>query len=212
MMVTAVRRLRGHLVAITLDDGTELQLDKRTWEESPYGVDSFLSLEQVEELCARSARDRAREKAVFLLSRRDYSQRELQQKLCREKGRYHADRQTAATEAAAYMAELGYVNDQQYAARLARVYQQQRLYPRRRSVEKLCEKGIDRDTARQAVAELDIDDEQLALEFLQKRRYTVPYTREEAEKQMAALARYGFSAEDARRALKRRQEEDEYGD
>ena len=212
MIVTSVRRLRGHLVAVALDDGTEIQLDKRTWEESPYGVDSFLSYEQLEELKEHSDRDRAREKAVFLLSRRDYSERELRQKLCREKGRYCPDRQEAAQQAAAYMTELGYVNDAAYAARLARVYRLERLYPARRAVEKLCEKGIDRDTAREAVEAVETDDLQLALEFLRKRRYTVPYTHEEAEKQLAALARYGFSAEDSRRALKRRQEEDEYGD
>ena len=208
MRIVAVRRCRGHQVAVTTDDGNETLLDKRTFEESPYGVDSFLSCEQLDELRDRSARDRAREKAVFLLSRRDYSERELRQKLCREKGRYYTDRQQAAAEAAAYMTECGYVNDANYAARLAWVYQQERLYPRRRAVEKLCEKGIDRDTAREAVEALEIDDAQLALEFLRKKRYTVPYTREEAEKQMAAMARYGFSAEDARRALTRRQEED----
>lgn len=202
MRVVEVRRRRGHQVMVVADDGTETLLDKRTWEESPYGVDSFLSLEQWEELCERSKRDRARDKAVFLLSRRDYSRRELEQKLCREKGRYCADHKDTAAQAAAYMEELGYVNDTAYAARLARQYQESRLYPARRAVEKLCEKGIARETARAAVEALELDDAQLALEFLRKKRYNVPNTREEAEKIAAALGRYGFSGEDIRHAMR----------
>jgi regulatory protein len=110
------------------------------------------------------------------------------------------------------MEKLGYVNDNAYAARLAWRYRQERLYPRRRILEKLCEKGIDRNTAAQAVEELDGDEAQLALEFLRKKRYNIPNSRDEAEKQAAALGRYGFSGEDIRRAMRLRQEEDDYGD
>lgn len=212
MTVVDVRRRRGHLVAVIGDDGSETLIDKRTWEESPYGVDSFLSLEQLADLCERSKRDRTREKAVFLLSRRDYSRRELEQKLCREKGRYQAHNRETAAEAAAYMEELGYVNDEAYAARLARDYQRVRLYPRRRAVEKLCEKGIARETARQVVEDLDVDDAQLALEFLHKKRYTIPQSREDAEKIAAAMGRYGFSGEDIRRALTAWMREENYVD
>ena len=76
------------------------------------------------------------------------------------------------------------------------------MYPRRRAVEALCQKGIDRETAQRAVETLDQDDGQLALEFLQKKRYNRPRTTEEAEKQAAALVRYGFSYEAVRFAMR----------
>lgn len=208
MKIVAVRRCRGHQVAVLTDDGNETLLDKRTYEESPYGVDSFLSCEEWDALCEKSAQDRMREKAVFLLSKRDYSRRELERKLCREKGQFHRERCEGAAEAASYMEQLGYVNDVSYAARLAEQYHTVRLYPRRRIVEKLCEKGIEREVAKEAVNALCGDDAQLALEFLRKKRYTVPMTTEETEKQAAALARYGFSGEDIRRAMRWRQEEE----
>lgn len=209
MKLTDVRPHRGQQVVLIWDDGSETLLDKRTFEESPYGVGSFLSLEEHEVLCALSQRNRTREKAVFLLSRRDYSRRELEQKLCREKGRYYAENREAAAEAAAYMEELGYVKDEEYARRLARDCRDVKHYPRRRALEKLCEKGIARDVACAVLDEMEWDDVQLALEFLVKKRYNIPRSREEAEKQMVALARYGFSGEDIRRAIKRRQEEEE---
>ncbi len=208
MKVTEVRPRRGQQVVLLWDDGSETLLDKRTFEESPYGVGSFLSLEELEALCTLSRRNRAREKAVFLLSRRDYSRRELEQKLCREKGRYHAENRDAAAEAAAYMEELGYVKDEEYARRLARDCRDSKHYPRRRALEKLCEKGIARETACAVLDEMVWDDSQLALEFLRKKRYNIPESREEAEKQLAALARYGFSGDDIRRAMRRRQEEE----
>lgn len=212
MIIIGVRPCRQHQVAVLTDDGREIMLDTRTWEESPYGVDSSLSEEELVQLCAKSDGDRARDKAVFLLSRRDYSRKELAQKLCRERGRYCAERQESAEQAAAYMEELGYVNDEAYAARLARHYQLEKLYPRRRAVEKLCEKGIPRGVAQQAVEDVNAEDAQLALEFLRKKRYTIPQSAEETDKQAAAMARYGFSYDDIRRAFAARKEEVDYGD
>ena len=207
MKILAVRPEKGHRVALTTEDGDVL-LYKRTWEESPYGVGSSLSEEEWDALLCRSEQDRLNEKAVFLLSRRDYSRKELEQKLCREKGRYHKENGEAAARAAARMEELGYVNDEAYAARLARHYQESRCYPSRRAVEKLCEKGVPRETAQQAVEELNLSDSQLALEFLRKKRYNSPQSDEEAEKVAAAMARYGFSYEAIRFAMK----EAYYGD
>lgn len=207
MKILAVRPARGHRVALTTEDGDVL-LYKRTWEESPYGVGSSLSAEEWEVLLSRSEQDRLNEKAVFLLSRRDYSRKELEQKLCREKGRYHAENGEGAARAAARMEELGYVNDEQYALGLARQYQDTRCYPRRRTVEKLCEKGIARETAQAAVEQLARKDGQLALEFLRKKRYNSPQSNEEAEKIAAAMARYGFSYEAIRFAMR----EAYYGD
>ena len=212
MKILEVRPCRGHQVTVLTDEHTQFVIDKRTWQESPYGVDSFLSCEDMDALCALSDRNRAKEKAVFLLSKRDYSKKELAHKLCREKGKYYADRTESAAQAAAYMEELGYVNDERYARRLARQYQTERLYSRRHILEKLCQKGISRELARQAADELETEEAQVALEFLYRKRYTVPVTREETDKTAAALARQGFSGDDIRRALAQFKEEVSNGD
>ncbi len=208
MIITAVRPVRGHQVKLMLDDGGEVMIDKTIWEESPYGVDSSLSDAALEELRAASARRRAESKAVFLLSKRDLSRRELEQKLCREKGRYHADRREAAEAAAERMEQLGYVNDEAYARRLAERFVRVKLYPKRRVTEELIRHGIDRETARQAAAETETDETELALAFLAKKRYTVPRSTQELQRIAGALARYGYTAEVVRRALSLWQEED----
>lgn len=201
MTVVAVKRARQSRVVLVTDSGEEFTVDKATWEESPFGVDSSLSHEEIEELLACSARRRAQRKAVYLLSRRDYSRKELEQRLCREGGRYAAEQREAAAQAAAQMEAWGYVNDKAYAERLAQRYVHGKLYPARRAVAALCEKGIGRALAEEAVAALGADDAEIALEFLRKKRYTVSNGPEQTGRVAAAMARYGFSGEDIRRAL-----------
>ena len=208
MIITAVHPVRGHLVKLTFADGGEVSIDRTVWEESPYGVDSSLSDAALEELCAVSARRRAESKAVFLLAKRDLSRHELEQKLCRDKGRYHAENREAARVAAAHMEQLGYINDEAYARRLAEQFVRVKLYPKRRVTDELIRRGIDREIARTAAAETEADETELALAFLSKKRYTVPMTTHELQRVAGALTRYGYSAEAVRRALSLWREED----
>ena len=203
MIVVGVRPARQSRVKLVLDTGEEVSLDKKTWEESAYSVDSSLSQEELEALICESDHRRAKSRAVYLLSKRDLSRRELEQKLCREKGRFVAENRELARETAAYMEQLGYVNDAEYAAHLAVRYTREKLYPKRRVLQKLMEKGIARAQAEEAVAALETDDGDLALEFLHKKRYTVPREQAEADRIAAAMARYGFAGEDIRRAMRR---------
>ncbi|MBQ7037801.1 MAG: regulatory protein RecX [Clostridia bacterium] len=207
MIIVGVRPARQSRVKLLTDTGEEFLIDKKTWEESVYSVDSSLSDSQLEELLQVSDHRRAQSRAVYLLSKRDLSRRELEQKLCREKGRYVPENKELAQQTAARMEELGYVNDAAYAERLAERYSCEKLYPRRRIVQKLIEKGIARTLAEEAVAVLETADEDLALEFLLKKHYTVPREQHEADRIAAAMARYGFAGEDIRRAMRRWMEE-----
>ncbi len=198
MIITALKPARQSRVVLVLDNGEEFLIDKSIWEESPFGVGSSLSRSQIEELLTASQHRRARNKAIYLLSKRDYSRKELEQRLCHEGGRYVADNREAAKKAAAAMEEYGYVNDKNYAERLARRFCLEKCYPHRRAEQALCEKGIARDIAAEAVKTIEQEDWQLALEFLRKKRYTVGNNYERAA---AAMVRYGFSHEAVRRAL-----------
>lgn len=202
MIITAVCPAKQHTVTLRFDNGSEIGIDKTVWEESPYGVGSSLSCAECEALCELSQRRRAENKAVFLLSKRDLSRRQLEEKLCREKGQYCKDKRECAAKAAARMQELGYVNDERYAYRVAEQLARVKLYPSRRIAEELAKRGIDRELARTAAASLELDETELALAFLKKKRYTVPKDSCEAQRIAAAMARYGYGPEAVRRALK----------
>lgn len=208
MIIVGVRPARQSRVKLLIDTGAEVLIDKKTWEECAYAVDSSLSDEQLFELIRVSDHRRAQSRAVYLLSKRDFSRRELEQKLCREKGRYVPENKELAQQTAARMEKLGYVNDAAYAERLAVRYSTERLYPRRRIVQKLVEKGITRAMAEEAVETLETADEDLGLEFLMRKRYTIPKEQHEVDRIAAAMARYGFAGDDIRRAVRRWMEDE----
>ena len=64
----------------------------------------------------------------------------------------------------------------------------------------LCARGIDRETAEQAVEETGSDDVQQALALLQKKCYTTLDSESDRQKALAALQRFGFDYETVRRA------------
>jgi len=165
-------------------------------EESVYTVDSELDEEALEALLAASQKRRAREYALYLLSLRDYGEKELCRKL-REKG-YTAE--AAAT--AAHMAELGLVNDDVYARRLARDCCLRKLYACRRAVQEIMQHGISREMAQYAVeavsAAENLNDLQQALALLEKKRYTISVTPAERQRGTALLMRYGYDSSTVR--------------
>lgn len=196
----AVRR--GQLVLVTLSDGREVEVDRRTWEESPYKANSALTEESLSALLSLSEENRARDRALYLLSRRDYTKKELSEKLRKAAGREVC----AAT--ADRMEELGLVDDESLAVRYAREYCFVRHYPKRRAVQKLREKGIDRDVAAEAVEKIEADDLQAALAFLERKCYT--QKDEQNRRKIAdALARYGFDYDTVRSALRQAEEGEE---
>ncbi|HIZ19861.1 MAG TPA: RecX family transcriptional regulator [Firmicutes bacterium] len=195
MTITEIRKRRGRLYLLVLDGEPAMTVDIRTFEESPYRVGSSLSEEELRALLDESGRRRAEEKAVYLLSRGDHSRRGLEEKLRRSSGR------EAAAQAAQRMEELGYVNDERYALRLARDLTERKLYPRRRAVQELCARGVDRELAVRAVDETEKEDLDKALELIVKKQYNRLHDEDGRRKAGAALARYGFDGGTIRRAL-----------
>ncbi|MCL2488069.1 MAG: recombination regulator RecX, partial [Oscillospiraceae bacterium] len=149
-----------------------------------------------EELLNRSRSSRAREKAYYLLSMRDHSQKELEQKLRDGQNKEQAE------SAARRMAELGLINDRAYAERLARELMTYKHYSENRIRQMLQHKGIDRETADEVLEALAPDDLKQALALLEKRRYNDWDNLETRDKAAAMLVRQGFRYETVRSAIR----------
>lgn len=165
MRIDDVQRRRGSLVQLVLDGEPAALIDRKTFEESPYEVGSSLSEEQWVALKKESKTRRAWDKALYLLSLRDYARAQLQRKLEREAGSELARRRwngwngrdcstTGPTPAdwPGYGGAAGH-------------------FSRRRTLQELTARGLDRETAEEAVEELEPDDAEQALELLRKKRY-----------------------------------------
>lgn len=139
--------------------------------------------------------DEARKKALSLLERRDYGSAELTAKLI-EKGAEPSD----AEAAVARMVEYGFVNDENYAAMVARHYAAKGYGPARVR-EELKKRKLDRELWDAALEEMpDNSDAAYAL-FASKLRGASD--RDAARKASAALIRRGFGWDAVKAAAER---------
>lgn len=195
MKIIEVSRRRRQLYLLTFEDGDPIEVDVRTFDESPYKEGCDITEEQLNTLLATSQYNRARERALYLLGLRDYACKELEQKLYTE----------APPEIAAAVVErlrqVGLLDDWRYAARLALSLSESKHYPRRRIEQELRRRGIDPLTAQSAAEEVDGEDYEQALALLQKKYYNKLNDPDSRRRVTAALARRGFSYGAIRRAF-----------
>lgn len=203
VIVTSVSPAKQHLVCIEFDDGQSGLIDKTVWEHVGYAIGTHLDDKEWEALCDRSARHRAREKALYYLSLRDYGSGELIKKLVTAQ-----IPRSLAEETVEKLVSCGLINDERYALMLATDMQNRKLYPKRRIGMALREKGFSSVDIETALANLPDEEEQQALEFLIKKRYNIKNDPTKREKALAMLARYGFSYAVSKRALDRLEDED----
>lgn len=151
--------------------------------------------------------DTAKKRAMYLLGGKDYSRRELIEKL---KKNYSEEN---AVKAADFMCEYGYVDDSRYAEKLARNYIVGRKYGKSRAALMMRQKGLDPEIIEEALSAYSKEDitEEIA-EILRKKyidRLFLPGLegKKEMQKIVAALARRGYSYGDIKSALYLLQEE-----
>lgn len=208
MKVISLSPRRKGLSLLTFEDGSELAVDSEVVLSE--GITSGSEVENIDDLRLLSDTKRAKSRALWYLSRSDHAAKALTDKLLR--GGFCEEAVRTAVER---MEELGLVNDEAYARRLAESLLSSGV-SRKEAVYKLMTKGIGRDLAKQAVEEQDADDGD-AIKTLLARKYAAKLQTEDGvRKVFAALQRKGFSFSDIKSALKQYSEElsdceDDYG-
>lgn len=194
MTVTDIRKRRHRLTALFLD-GEPVLIDTETLLLSGVGVGQSLTAEELEQLQHRSNRNRAYEKALYLLEYRPHSRQELFQKILRE---YPED---AVWEAVERVNELGLLNDEAYAADLAEEFLNRKGYGMHRARQELLRRGIDRELAEQVLSDTETDPETQLIEIITKKYKPIPTDRKGVEKVIAAMVRRGYEFSQVRHAL-----------
>ena len=180
-----------------------------------------------EALAAAGERSRLMERAVGLLSQRPMSRRELLDKLCApprpKKGKYPYDKlddapgletieaqreavRERAEAVADRLAELGLLNDEEYARMVVRHYAAKGYGPRKLRDE-LYRRGVPREYWEDALGEREPDDSRIDKLARQKLRGGEP-TRENLKKVSDYLARRGYGWDEISGALERLREEE----
>lgn len=154
-----------------------------------------LNEEQIIQISRESELRRAYSRALWYLEHGDCSQKQLEEKLNRA-----FDLQTAR-RAAQKAVDSGFVDDRRYAGRLAESLINIKKVSPKKAEYLLCSKGIDRDVARTAVSEVEVDEVQSILSLIEGKYKNRVQKPEDVQKTVAALARRGFSFADIRTAI-----------
>lgn len=224
MIIRILERHKRHLCAVGFDlppdrievgdelprrlrfnDRGLLLLDLDTCEEEELRVGSGLSEAGLLRLIGLSDFNRAKSKALWFLSRRSFASGELRMKLKFEFG------ETAAADAVERMTELGLIHDEDYAAYLAQQLLQVKKVSARDAVYRMTARGVDRETAQEAVDALEPDAGAQIRALLETKYKNALSDEKGIRRTTAALARRGFAYDDVRSAI-RQYADDEFED
>ena len=151
--------------------------------------------EEIQEKVQRAADyRRGKERALYLLGYRDHCRKDLVDKLSK-----NIDRDLAE-EIADKMEELGFLDDRKYAEKLARHLMLVKKRGERRALQEMVLKGIDRETAVDAISLVE-PDENLLQELIERKYLRYLGDEKGRNKVIAALMRLGHDYSDVIRAV-----------
>lgn len=142
---------------------------------------------------------RAKLRCMHLLEKRDYTEKELRQKLTNGKTEYTQEEMDSAIE---YVKSFHYVDDGRYACKYIEAMSSRKS--RRQIEQELYQKGVDKELIQEAFEMTgEVPEEEQIARWMEKRHYD-PESADPKEKQKmyAFLARKGFRPENIQRALK----------
>ncbi len=202
MEITDIRPVRKRLSMVYIDGEPAMKLDTFTLEAEGVRPGMHITDEDLQELVQKSNTHRAGKKALYLLEYRSRTKKELTDRLREEVPAELAE----AT--AQRMEDLGLVNDEAYAADYARMLATRKQFAPRRIRQELTAKGIDKDVAEAAAAEVWQDPREVIADFLD-RRFPVIADEKTRRRAVAALQRMGYGYDDIRAVLRDRAEMEE---
>lgn len=207
MKITSIEKAKGNRYTIYVDGEYWYILDAEIILQNSLKTGRDVDPKLLEELKEQAERRKARERAYYLLGYRDHSAKELYDKLL------HSVSPETAAETVALMIEQGYINDAAYAEKLARYFLQSKKWGGRRALQEMVRRGIDRETAENALADCEVDTSGQIKAILEKKYASLLANAEDDrkanQKVTAALLRLGYDYSDIRQVLAEYQEEKE---
>ena len=186
MQITAIEPRKKGLSALYIDGEFAVKLDTEVLLAHRFDVGRELTDEALHDCILDSDRKRCKDKALWLISYRDHSRKELFNKLKRD---YPED---VCEAAVSRLEELGLINDASYARR----YTSDLIHLKRLSArgvrQKLAEKGIDRELIDEILEETEIDEEAQIRAVIEKKYARDLGDEKTRRRAIAALQRLGF--------------------
>ena len=195
MLVSALRQTSPGRVTVCFDDGTEIKSTLAVVTDMRLFSGKDLDEEQVNELKSSSLLSMARDRCIEMLSRRRMSRKELIDKLIKK-----GESEETAEFCADWLEEKGFLDDEGYAAAVARHYAN-KGYGAGRVRSELHRRGVERELWDEALDNMPSSDRKL--DKLISSKLKDPDDREQVRKVSASLYRRGYSWDEIRSALRR---------
>lgn len=194
MIITAVEPRKKSLSAVYIDGEYAMKLDTQTLIENRIKAGREIDDEELHEIVELSNERRAKEKALWLISYRDHSKKELTQKIRRTYDEQSAEKAVERLE------ELGLVNDEGFARRYAEQLLFSKHMSSRGALFELSRKGIEKELAEQIIEEFDVDIDE-NIRYIIERKYRRIDDEKIRRKAVSALQRLGYGWDDIKRVI-----------
>ncbi|MBQ3936363.1 MAG: regulatory protein RecX [Ruminococcus sp.] len=196
MKITAVEKYKGSTYRVDFDEGESAYLDLEIISKFNIRAGLDLPLSAWEQIKQESDFRRARERALYLLDRRDYSFVEMFKKL---RQNYDED---LCYRVMQRLVELGAINDRRYAQGLARHYIEVKLFGRRRAFQEMRLKGLTKEVIDIALSEYDEGVEERLHTLIEKKYLRIMTDEKGINRAKNSLVRYGYDYSDINKAFK----------
>lgn len=206
MIITDIKKGRKYLSSVYIDGELAVKLDTRVVLENGIRAGLEIDDEKLKEYIDLSNTRRAKEKALWLISSRDHSKKELIDKIAKT-----SDKESARI-AADRMEELGLVNDEKFARRYLEELLNIKHLSKRGAKYKLIQKGIDKDLIDEILEDTEVDPKENIRAVIEKKYFKNLSDEKVKRRCIAALQRMGYGYSDINSVIKEYIEDEYYNE
>lgn len=198
MIITAVEPTKKGRYSVFADGEFVFSVDDETLVLCGVKAGREVTVQQLEAIRQTAEEKKAKQKAMTLLSYKSYTKQGLQKRLAE-----YVDGE-AAEKATERMAELGLIDDEDYARRLAADLIKRKGYGERRVMQEMLRRGVAKQLAEEAISAQSVDTGETLKRIIEKKYLRTLENEGEKGKRRAVngLLRLGYSYDEINSALK----------
>ncbi len=207
MTITELSVFKGDTYKLVLDDELTYFVNSTVVSEFLLHKGGELSGDKLAQLQQADNRRKAKKRALYLLGTKQYCYKELLTKLRRS---YDED---TARYAADSMRDYGYVNDEEYAPKLADYLIHTKRWGVRKAKYEMLHRGLSEELVENTLAQYSDDDiSEEITELLERKYYNKIADYDDRRRTIAALARRGYDYNSVKHCIERLLRDAEFED
>ena len=196
MKITYFSEYKGDTWEARLDGGGRFYINRSAVEEFSLREGLELSAAALEQIKGADVLRKAKKRGLYLLGERSMCRGELLSKLTKTYGG------EVAEEAVEYIVGLGYIDDEEYAPRLAEYLVFRKRWGVRRAKQEMLRRGLDRELVENTLAEFSEEELDEELITLIEKKYSAKISGyDDRRRTVAALMRRGYDYSAIKRCI-----------